>query len=130
MMVIDTSAVVAILNREPQAERLVRCALESRGMLMSRGTVVELGIVVQTKWGAGGDSLKVTLLNRLRIEAVDVDAEQARLAIEAYSRFGRGTGSRARLNFGDCFAYACARHFSLPLLYKGEDFARTDIAAA
>ena len=130
MIAIDTSALVSVLNKEPSAKRVLQCALDADGVLMSRGTAVELGIVVQTRWGARGSALKVLLLDRLRIEAVDVDAEQVRLAIEAYSRYGRGTGSRARLNFGDCFAYALARAKDLPLLFVGDDFVHTDLRPA
>jgi ribonuclease VapC len=129
-MVVDTSAIVAVLNKEPLAERLVRCALDAQGVLMSEGTAVELGIVVRTRWGPDGDRLKTLLLDRLRIESVDVDARQARIAVEAYSRFGRGTGSPARLNFGDCFAYALAKARDLPLLFVGDDFLHTDLHPA
>ena len=130
MIAIDTSALVSVLNKEPCAERVLRCALDADGVLMSGGTVLELAIVVQAKWGTRGSALKVLLLDRLRVEPVDVDAQQVRLAIDAYSRYGRGTGSPARLNFGDCFAYALAKARDLPLLFVGDDFVHTDLRQA
>ena len=130
MIAIDTSAFVSVLNEEPLAERVLQCAFDADRVLMSRGTAVELGIVVKARWGTHGSALKILLVDRLRIEAVDVDAEQERLAVEAYSRYGRGTVSRARLNFGDCFAYALAKAKDLPLLFVGDDFVHTDLRPA
>jgi ribonuclease VapC len=86
--------------------------------------------LMQARWGTAGSALKVLLLDRPRIEAVDVDAEQVRLAIEAHSRYGRGTAGRAWLNLGACFADALARAKDLPLLFVGDDFVHTDLRPA
>lgn len=130
MIAVDTSALIAILNDEPWADSLNRRMVAAGGAVISRATAVELNIVVLRKWGRADLARMALLLDYLKVEAVDVDAEQERLAIEAYSRYGRGTGSRARLNFGDCFAYALAKAKDLPLLFVGDNFVHTDLRRA
>lgn len=125
-MVVDTSAVLAILQDEPE-RRSFNEALESAdARLMSVATFVETSILVESRYGAEGLRDLDRLVERAGIELVPVDADQARAAREAWSRFGKGRHAAA-LNFGDCFSYALARVLGEPLLYKGGDFSQTDV---
>jgi ribonuclease VapC len=125
-MVVDTSAVLAILQDEPE-RRSFNEALESAdARLMSVATFVETSILVESRYGAEGLRDLDRLVERAGIELVAVDADQARVAREAWSRFGKGRHAAA-LNFGDCFSYALARVLGEPLLYKGGDFSQTDV---
>jgi ribonuclease VapC len=128
-MVIDTSGVIAILQAEPPAERLGRAIRESLTRRMSAASVVEAGIVVQRRFGDAGERELDALLHQLDLEIVPLTADHARLARDAFRRFGRGRHP-AGLNFGDCFSYALARALSEPLLFVGEDFSQTDVAVA
>ncbi|HET8930140.1 MAG TPA: type II toxin-antitoxin system VapC family toxin [Acidimicrobiales bacterium] len=129
-MIIDSSALIAILRDEPAADRL-RTALASRERKrISTGTLLEVSIVVD----ANGDPVLSGRLDDLlataRIEPVPVSANHVRIAREAYRNFGIGSGHPAGLNFGDCFAYALARAEREPLLFVGDDFTHTDLSAA
>jgi ribonuclease VapC len=126
-VIVDTSVLVAILLDEPESAAFVHAMNVSRRRSMSAASYVELAAVVD---GRGNPSLSGTLdvaIRRLRIEIVPFTVEQARIAREAYQRFGRGSGHPAQLNMGDCFSYALARDLGEPLLFKGRDFALTDI---
>ena len=129
MIVVDSSALVAILRREPSSDALLEMAARAAGRLISAGTLIETAMVVTARLGAAGGAELDALVARLGIELVPVDGIQAAVAREAFRRFGKGRHPAA-LNFGDLFAYALAKNRSLPLLYVGEDFARTDIASA
>jgi ribonuclease VapC len=127
-MVIDASALIALLNMEPESARLA-VALESDATrLVSAATVVEAGLVIESRFGsAGGRELDLLIAKAgLSIEPVTVD--QADLAREAWRRYGKGRHS-AGLNFGDCFSYALAKATGEPLLFEGDDFTHTDISA-
>ncbi len=128
-MVLDTSAVVAILLREPDAERLARYLADAPVRLMSAVTRVELSFVIEGRYGVAGRTDLERLLADTRIEIAAVTAQQAEVAIDAFRRYGKGRHTAA-LNIGDCFAYALAKTTDLPLLFKGGDFARTDIRPA
>jgi ribonuclease VapC len=128
-MVIDSSALLAILQDEPERRRFNEAIEAAAERLLSVATFVEVSIVIDARYGPPGLHHVDLFLDRADIELVDVDAEQARIARDAYSRFGKGRHP-AGLNFGDCFSYALAHTRGLPLLFKGEDFARTDLAAA
>ena len=125
-MVIDTSALLAILMNEPEAEGFA-VAIESDPVrLVSAGTLLETGLVAEGRWGdAGGRELDL-LVAKAAMDVVPVDAEQVEVARRAFRRFGKGRHP-AGLNFGDCFAYALSRASGQPLLFKGGDFAQTDI---
>jgi len=126
-MVIDTSGLLAILLDEPE-RRIFNEAIEAAdSRAMSVASFVEVSIVIESRFGADGVRDLDTFLERAGIELAVVDLEQARVARHAFSRFGKGRHP-AGLNYGDCFAYALATVRGEPLLYKGEDFARTDIA--
>lgn len=126
---IDSSAVLAILLDEPERPTLIRKLAADPVRLMSVANWLEAGIVIDDRLGEeGARDLKLLVLEA-GIRLVPVSAEQAEIARATYRRFGRGNHP-ARLNYGDCFAYALAHETGEPLLFKGEDFTRTDLAAA
>lgn len=130
MIAVDTSALSAIAFRESDAGDFIRELSSAKRMCMSAGTAVEMHLVIGRR---GGDLLvheMNQLLDEFEVELVDVDAEQVELARRAFGQFGKGNGHPAHLDFGDLFAYALAKARNIPLLYKGSDFARTDIASA
>jgi len=125
-MVIDTSAVLAVLLGEPGGGGIARAIEAGTPRLLSAANLVEASIVIESRKGeAGGRELDL-LLYRGEIDIVAVDHDQAEVARAAWRRFGKGRHP-AGLNYGDCFAYALARTRRLPLLFCGDDFARTDI---
>ncbi len=128
-MVIDTSAIVAIAMNEPEAESFERRIADAPVRLISAATVLEAAMVLETRLGEpGGAELDLWLL-RAGVEIVVVDAFHADQARRAWRRFGKGRHP-AGLNYGDCFSYALAAVMREPLLFKGDDFSRTDIVAA
>ena len=128
-MIVDSSAVVAILNREPDAERYEDAIASALKRRMSVANLLEASIVVEGRGGAVAGHELDLLLERFGIELEPVTAEQLAAARRAWRRFGRGNHAAA-LNFGDCFAYALAETTGEPLLFKGGDFAKTDVEAA
>lgn len=128
-MVVDTSALLAILLGEPECDRYIALLVEAEDPVISTGTLVEAWIVMQARAGDDGVSDLDDLLAVAAVRPIAVDADQARLARECFARFGKGRAP-AGLNFGDCFAYALARATNRPLLFKGADFARTDVLSA
>jgi ribonuclease VapC len=125
-MVIDTSALIAILGDEPERAAFNRKLAEAPVRLASTGSYLESAIVVEARYGQEGLRDLNLLMSTAGIELVAFDAEQATLARQAYSTYGRGR-HEASLNFGDCFAYALAKASGQPLLFKGDDFAKTDL---
>ncbi len=124
-MVIDTSALVAILQDEPERRGFTEAIEAADSRVMSVASFVEVSIVIESRHGADGLRDLDRLVERAGIEIADVDVEQGRVARDAFSRFGKGRHP-AGLNFGDCFAYALANVRGDQLLYKGDDFAQTD----
>jgi len=133
LVIVDSSTVVAILLGEPNADAvLARLALYAE-RLMSVANYVETGTVLAgRRHGDRADAIRDLdeFLDTAGIALAPIDAGQARVALEARIRFGRGMGHGGALNFGDTFAYALAKARSAPLLYVGNDFARTDVVAA
>jgi ribonuclease VapC len=129
-MIIDTSALVAILQSEPEAESLLDTLLRAPALRMSAATFVEAAAVIDSRKDPVLSRMFDSLLKELGVEISPVTAEQATLARQAYRDFGRGSGHPAALNFGDCFSYAAAVAFDDALLFKGEDFPKTDVRAA
>jgi ribonuclease VapC len=125
-VVVDTSALIAVLNMDPESARLAAAMEADPNRLISAATVVEAGVVIEARYGsAGGRELDVLIVKAsLSIEAVT--AQQVEVAREAWRRYGKGRHS-AGLNFGDCFSYALARVTGEPLLFKGDHFTHTDI---
>ncbi len=128
-MVIDTSALLAILQDEPE-RRAFNLAIEAAAARrVSVATWLEVSIVAEARWGAEGLRDLDLLVDRAALELVPVDVGQGKAARRAFSRFGRGRHP-AGLNYGDCFSYALAHQLGEPLLFQGEDFEKTDIAVA
>jgi len=125
-MVIDTSAMIAILLNEAPADRLVAAVEADLTRLVSAATVVETSLVLLGRFGDAGDSQLDRLLRAMGAEVVPVGEEQVVLASDAALRFGRGRHPAA-LNFGDCFSYALAAARGERLLFVGDDFAKTDV---
>jgi len=125
-MVIDTSALVAMLSDEPEAERFETAVESDQVRLMSTASYLETAIVIETRFGEPGGRELDLWLHRAAVDLVGVDSDQADAARIAYRRYGKGR-HRAALNYGDCFSYALAKVSGQPLLFKGGDFARTDI---
>ena len=128
-MILDSSVIIAILRDEPDADAL-SAALESAEIRrVSAATYVESAIVIDSNRSALLSNLLDSLLGRSSIIIEPVTIEQARLAREAYRDYGKGR-HKAGLNLGDCFAYALAKEKGEPLLFKGDDFRRTDVEIA
>ena len=126
-MVLDTSALVALLLDEAEAEEF-RVALEEDTVrLVSAATLLETALVIEGRKGDAGGRELDALIHKASVEVVAVDAEHVSEARRAYRRFGKGH-HRAALNFGDVFAYALSRISGEPLLFKGDDFAQTDVS--
>jgi ribonuclease VapC len=125
-MVIDTSAVLAILQREPERRRFLEVIESADWIRMSVASFIESSIVIESRYGAEGLHDLDRFISRASIEVVPVDGEQGQLARTAFSRFGKGR-HRAGLNYGDCFSYAAAIGLGEPLLCKGDDFIHTDV---
>ena len=128
-MIIDTSAIMAILLAEPEREAFTRIIFSASDPMMSTATSVELAAVIIRRKPHLSEAAD-RLIRTASITLSPLSIEQAKIAAEAYARFGRGTRHPAKLNFGDCFSYALAKDTGQPLLYKGKDFKKTDIAAA
>jgi ribonuclease VapC len=130
VIVVDTSALMAIVLDEGDRHAFTEAMLRQPRKLMSAATVVEAAQVYATAFGPEVAAAKLyDDLEMLRIEVIELTAEHARVAVEAAMRFGRGR-HRAKLNFGDCFSYALAKVSGLPLLFKGNDFILTDVESA
>lgn len=129
-MVIDTSALVAIAFGEPEADRLVAAITDARTRLVAAPTLAEATAVVLRRRGRTGRADLARVLAAGDVEVVPMSPHAAELAADAYARYGKGVGSPGVLNFGDCLAYGVAAALGEPLLFKGDDFPRTDIAAA
>lgn len=128
MIALDTSALVAILHREPEAASFADL-LRSQRALIGSPTVLELRMLTSSRSPAGTADEATELLAIIGCDLVPFDEDHLRAAERAFDRFGKGRHPAA-LNFGDCMAYAVAVVAGCPLLYKGEDFARTDIRSA
>jgi len=132
-MFVDASAIVAILTREPEADALADTIEASRSPVTSPIAVFEAALGVRRKRRSSVEEARADIWEFLElagVRLVDVTATEAMTALDAMSRYGEGSGHPARLNLGDCFAYAVAKNLGAPLLYKGDDFTRTDIEPA
>jgi len=128
-MVVDTSALVAILLQEPDADLFIRALADASVRLISAVSRVELSFVIEGRKGDAGRTDVERLLRDGGFDVASVTPEQAEIAIDAFRRFGKGR-HRAALNIGDCFSYALAASTDHPLLFKGGDFGLTDIRPA
>ncbi|MCP9934894.1 type II toxin-antitoxin system VapC family toxin [Cyanobium sp. Candia 9D4] len=128
-MVIDSSAILAILQNEPERRSFNEAIQSAKFRRMSAVSLLELSIVLEARFGADGQGDLDVFVAAAEIEVVSFDRDQAELARLAFRRFGKGR-HRAGLNLGDCFSYALAKSLAAPLLYKGDDFIHTDLAPA
>jgi ribonuclease VapC len=129
-VILDASAVIAILRREPDAAAYAQALEAASERRISAVNWVETAVVLDGSRDPVSSRALDELMAEAAVEIVPVSVEQARLARAAYRDFGKGSGHPARLNFGDCFAYALAQATREPLLYKGRDFARTGLRSA
>jgi ribonuclease VapC len=129
-VIVDSSAVIAIVRREPERDKFLEVLDRAGSARISAASWLEAAIVTDGSRDPVLSNYLDQFLESARIEVEPVTAAQARIAREAYRDYGKGSGHPARLNFGDCFAYALARELREPLLYKGMDFSHTDIASA
>jgi ribonuclease VapC len=129
-MIIDTSALIAILRDEPDARDCALAIENSRSRRLSAANFVETALVIDGSRDPIASRRFDDLVKEAQIVIEPVTEAQARIAREAYRDFGKGSGHSAKLNFGDCFAYALAKVTGEPLLFKGDDFIHTDIIPA
>lgn len=130
MIVIDSSAIIAVIASEPEAATFAEILEQTTELAMSALNLFECRtVVLRTRSALYGPALE-GLIAAARVKIHAFDEEQAELAFDAYRRFGRGGGHPARLNLGDCAAYALATALGAPLLFKGNDFSRTDVRSA
>jgi ribonuclease VapC len=129
MIVVDTSALIAILDREPDAALYAEAIAEADSPLISAATLLELHVVMLNRHGGRAGQLVDRLIQDAGFQIEHFTAQHLELAREAYARYGKRRNS-AGLNYGDCFSYALAKATGLPLLFKGKDFSKTDLLAA
>ncbi|HEX8754428.1 MAG TPA: type II toxin-antitoxin system VapC family toxin [Solirubrobacterales bacterium] len=129
-MILDSSAVIAVLREEDGDADLVR-ALEGVDVVaIGAPTLLETEMVAAGRWGENGRAAVTRFREKWAVEVLAFDGRHSRAALDAFTRYGRGSGHPAKLNYGDCMAYATARVAQMPLLFTGEDFAKTDIPIA
>ncbi|MDD2324880.1 MAG: type II toxin-antitoxin system VapC family toxin [Alphaproteobacteria bacterium] len=124
-MLVDSSALVAVLEEEPEAALFASLMYDAEHLYLSAATLLEVSIVMQSRRKERGENALNELLSLYKVEIVPFTSDQADLARRAHKRYGRGNHP-AKLNFGDCISYAVAKDMGEPLLYKGEDFDKTD----
>ena len=129
-MIVDTSALIAILRDEPEAMAFAQTVADADARRVSAVSFVETAAVIDANRDPIASRKFDELLREAEFVIEPVTEAQARIAREAYRDFGRGSGHPARLNFGDCFSYALAKTLNEPLLFKGDDFTKTDVVSA
>ena len=130
MIAVDTSAIIAILESEPEEAQFIHRIATDGAARLSSVSLLEAGLVARGRRGDPGLKQLLALLTTLKIVVVPFDEGQAGIAIDAFGRYGKGMGTAAKLNMGDCASYALAKTLNVPLLYKGNDFKATDITSA
>ncbi len=128
-LVVDTSAAVAVLTGESGGGEMIAQLEQTDRRVMSAASFVELGIVLEARFGPVGGAVAERFTREGNIEVIPLDLEQAQTAIAGWRRFGRGNHG-AKLNYGDCFTYALAAETQLPILCIGNDFSQTDLSVA
>jgi ribonuclease VapC len=129
-MVLDTSAILAIIFNEEEADLFSSKITAAESRFVSAATLLETAIVLRNRTLSRDDRYIADFLAAVPVVVYPFDANQSVIARAAYLRFGRASGHPARLNFGDCFSYALAVHLGAPLLFKGNDFSHTEVAHA
>lgn len=130
MIVVDTSAMVAILQLEPERDQFTQLIGRADPVFTSVVSVQEAAMVMYSRYGQTGLDQLWQLIKESELQIVPFDEAQLQQAIGAFQRYGKGIAPKAKLNMGDCASYALAKTMNLPLLYKGEDFKATDVVAA
>lgn len=125
-MVVDTSALIAILQDEPERRAFNEAMEAAESLAMSTASFVEASMIIEARYGPDGTRGLDLFISKAQIKLVPVDADQAHIARDAFRNYGKGR-HRAGLNFGDCFAYALAKTLGEPVLFKVADFGLTDI---
>jgi ribonuclease VapC len=128
-MIVDSSALFAIISREDEHESFVDALLAADDLAISAATLLEVRIVAQRSGMQNAENQLLALIEDHAIQIIPFSENQQKIAADAHRKYGRGSGHPARLNFGDCFAYALAKERGEPLLFKGKDFAETDIVS-
>ena len=128
MIVVDTSALIAILDKESDAALYAEAIADADAPLISTATLLEVNIVMLNRHGARAARMVDRLIQEAGFQVESFTVQHAELAREAYARYGKGRQT-AGLNYGDCFSYALAKATGLPLLFKGQDFSKTDVVA-
>lgn len=129
-MIVDTSALVAIIAFEPDASEFLRAIENAEIVRISAGTCLEATIVLNRRGDPALEGKFEAMLNDAGFVIEPVTVEQSRIARQAHRDYGKGSGHPAQLNFGDCFSYALARDKREPILFKGDDFNHTDLRSA
>ena len=129
MIVVDTSAVMAVMLDEPERVRIEQRMGDGSSCVMSSATYVELALVAEGRSGRQASAIVVEFLDRYQVEVLALDAATARSAVAGWRQFGKGRHP-AGLNLGDCFAYGLAIELDAPLLFVGDDFSQTDVVPA
>ena len=127
MIVIDSSALIAIVNREPERPLFLRLIAAADKRLMSAATLLETRMVILGRFGPGAIADFAMLMEEMDPDIVPLDANLANAAFATFTKFGKGRHAKAALNFCDCIAYALAKTSNAPLLFKGSDFSATDV---
>ncbi len=127
MIVVDSSALIAIVEGEPEAGHFLSVIWDAPRCVMSAITAYEIGIVLGARRGREVASDLMGFIDSLGIEVVPFAEPYISLSLQAYRQYGKGIHSKARLNLGDCAAYALAKRLNVPLLFKGNDFRATDV---
>ncbi|MBL8705811.1 MAG: type II toxin-antitoxin system VapC family toxin [Rhodospirillales bacterium] len=129
-MIVDSSAIIALLRDEPEAQRVMSALASASVRRMSAFSLFESRVVLGRRYGDAMLRELDILMVKLEMQVEAFTADQSAIAFAAYQRFGKGTGHSAQLNLGDCAAYALAKSYDEPLLFVGTDFSKTDIQAA
>jgi ribonuclease VapC len=129
-MIVDSSVLIAIVFREVDRELYIRKLATTEKLAISASTLLESRIVAQRSGFDEAETDVLALIDDYSIDVIPFSQRQQEIAADAHRTYGRGTGHPARLNFGDCFAYALAKESGEPLLFKGDDFSKTDIKFA
>ena len=129
MIAVGTSALIAILMDEPEKDVFIQLIARHHPTHLSAVSMQQAGMIMRSRRGEDGVKDLFDLVAAPRIRVAPYDEAQARIAIDAFSRYGKGMGTPAKLNMGDCATYALAKSLNLPLLYMGADFKATDVAA-
>ena len=129
MIIVDTSALIAVMLDEPEKEKFIETISGAESIRVGSATLLESRMVLARKKGRSAVRDLDAFIETSGMEIEPVTVEDADLAFDAFLRYGKGSGSGAALDFGDCFSYALAKRLNAPLLFKGNDFPQTDIAA-